>query len=300
MKKAALLHNPTAGDNDFSKKQLIKLIEGEGFGCAYASVKEEGWDQFEDDTDFLAIAGGDGTVRRVAKALMKRKLLDKQFPLALLPHGTANNIACALGIDGEAQSIIQRWHHYHLKPMDVGKVHGLRDDLFFLEGLGLGIFPKLMKEMGKVPPEHLGETVPEKLNVARNVLCDLVSKYEAKPCTIIADGTEHTGNFLMVEVLNIRSIGPNLVLAANADPGDGEFEVVLVTEDHRKRFQSFLQSHIDGEVHDFNFTTIHAKHVKIMTDWKDLHVDDERIKIEAPVDIEIEILPGMLNFIITE
>jgi diacylglycerol kinase (ATP) len=27
MKKTNLLHNPTAGDNDFSKKELVKLIK---------------------------------------------------------------------------------------------------------------------------------------------------------------------------------------------------------------------------------------------------------------------------------
>ena len=111
MKKVNLLHNPTAGDNDFSKKELAKLIKKEGFECAYASVKEEGWDNFEDDTDFLVVAGGDGTVRRVAKALMKRQILDKQFPIALLPHGTANNVATALGIEGEARDIVTKWHH---------------------------------------------------------------------------------------------------------------------------------------------------------------------------------------------
>jgi diacylglycerol kinase (ATP) len=299
MKNAALLHNPTAGDNEFSKKELVKLINQEGFNCLYASVKEEGWDDFEEGTDFLAIAGGDGTVRRVAKALMKRKLLDKQYSLALLPHGTANNIACALGIEGEAKDIIQRWHHYHLKPFDIGKVHGLTDDLFFLEGFGLGIFPRLMKTMGKLENE-IGDSADEKLKAARRVLSEIVKDYEAKPCQIFADGIEYSGNFIMVEVMNIRSIGPNLVLASDADPGDGEFELVMISEDQRKQFQSFLQGQIDGEKHDLNFKTIRAKNIKIVCDCKDLHADDERIKVEKPGEIEIELLPSMLNFIITD
>jgi diacylglycerol kinase (ATP) len=299
MKKATLLHNPTAGDNDFSKKELVKLIKAEGFACSYASVKEDGWDEFDQETDFLVVAGGDGTVRRVAKALMKRKLLDKQYPLALLPHGTANNIATALDIAGEANEIIRRWHHYHLKSFDIGKIHGVRDDLFFLEGVGYGIFPRLMKTMSKLS-DDVGDSVDERLNAARLVLCEIVQDYEAKPCTIIADGAEYSGNFLMVEVMNIRSIGPNLVLASNADPGDGELEVVMVSEEHRKRFQSFLQSQIDGAKPDFNFTTVRAKNVRIISECKDFHVDDERIKLEKQVEIQIEILPAMLNFIITD
>nr|WP_295922506.1 diacylglycerol kinase family protein [uncultured Dyadobacter sp.] len=300
MKRTTLLHNPSAGDNDFSKKELVKLIKKAGFDCTYASVKEEGWDTFENDTDFLIVAGGDGTVRRAAKALMKRKLLDKQYPLALLPHGTANNIATALQIEGHAKDIVPYWHHSHLKSFDIGKIHGLGEDLFFLEAFGYGIFPRLMKVMDKIEGE-IGDSVEEKLKAARVVLYDVVQNYEARPCTIIADGVEHSGNYIMVEVMNIRSLGPNLVLAAGADPGDGLLDVVMVSESNRTKFESFLLGRINGkEDSEFSFTTVRAKKVKIMWDGKDVHADDERLKVEKPLEVEIEILPDMLQFMITD
>jgi diacylglycerol kinase (ATP) len=298
MKKARLLHNPTAGDNDFSKKELIKLIEKQGFECEYASVKEDGWADFNEDTDFLIVAGGDGTVRRVAKALLKRRLLDKQYPVALLPHGTANNVACSLQIDGKAKEIVKTWHEHQLKPFDIGKVHGLPEDAFFLEAFGFGIFPRLMKVMSK-KEEEIGDSVEEKLNAARLALCELVSDYEAKHCQVVIDGVEYDGNYLMVEIMNIRSIGPNLILAPDADPGDGCFNVVLVPESHRKKFQSFLQSEINGEFRDFGFQQIRAKHIKLICDCKELHVDDERIKLEEPVEINVEVMPSMLEFVTT-
>ncbi|ACT91675.1 diacylglycerol/lipid kinase family protein [Dyadobacter fermentans] len=299
MKRTTLLHNPTAGDNDFSKKELLKIIKKEGFECEYASVKEEGWDEFEEKTDFLIIAGGDGTVRRAAKALMQRKRLDKQFPLALLPHGTANNIATALQIEGHPKDIIPHWHHYKLQPFDIGRVHGVRDDLFFLEAFGYGIFPRLMKVMDKIEGD-IGDTAEEKLKAARAVLLEIVQTYEARPCTIVADGVEHSGNYIMVEVMNIRSIGPNLVLAGTADPGDGCLDVVMVSEASRNKFESFLLSRINDEDKEFSFSTIRAKKVKIFWDGKDAHADDERLKLEKPVEVEIEVLPDMLQFMITE
>ncbi|KAA0993636.1 diacylglycerol/lipid kinase family protein [Dyadobacter aurulentus] len=299
MKRTTLLHNPTAGDNDFSKKELTKLIKKEGFDCAYASVKEDGWDEFEEDSDFLIIAGGDGTVRRVAKALMKRRQLQKQYPLALLPHGTANNVACALGIDGEAKDIVQQWHHHRLKPFDIGKVQGLEEDMFFLEAFGLGIFPRLMKVMSKLESE-IGDTAEERLHAAKRVLLEILQTYEARHCEIIADGKEFSGNYLMIEVMNIRSIGPNLILAPNADPGDGLLEVVLIEETHRNKFESFLRNEIDETGQEFSFKTIQAKRVKINCDWKDMHIDDERIKIEKPAEINIQIMPDMLEFILAD
>lgn len=297
MRRTTLLHNPTAGDNEFSKKELLKIIKKEGFECDYASVKEEGWEKFNPDTDFLTIAGGDGTVRRAAKALMRRKRLDKQFPLALLPHGTANNIATSLKIEGHPYDIIPHWHRAGLQPFDIGRVHGVGEDLFFLEAFGYGVFPRLMKVMDKLEGD-IGETAEEKLRAARSVLLDIVRNYEARACTIIADGVEHSGKYLMIEIMNIRSIGPNLVLAGNADPGDGCLDVVMVSEGSRNKFESFLISRINHEDKEFSFSSLRAKKVKIRWEGKDMHADDERIKVAEPVDVTIEVMPEMLQFMI--
>ncbi|MCE7072396.1 diacylglycerol kinase [Dyadobacter sp. CY327] len=299
MKNANLLHNPTAGDNDFSEKQLVKQIEAEGFNCEYSSVKEEGWDQFKTETDFLIIAGGDGTVRRVAKALMARKRLDKQYPLALLPHGTANNIATALQISGKPKEIAKRWHEVHLQPFDIGKVYGLKDDRFFLEGFGYGVFPRLMKVMEKIEDE-IGDTVEEKLKAALAVLYDVVLNYDAKECRVEADGVSYSGKYLMVEVMNIRSIGPNLVLAPAADPGDGELEIVMIPETQRKKLETYILALINGEDKEFDFTTVRAKNITLRWEGKDMHIDDERIKLENPAEVRIEIQPNMLQFLITK
>lgn len=298
MKRTTLLHNPTAGDNDFSKNELVKLIKKEGFECNYASVKEDGWDDFENETDFLIIAGGDGTVRRAAKALMKRKRLDKQFPLALLPHGTANNIATALQIDGHPNEIIPHWHESQLQPFDIGRAYGVSDELFFLEAFGYGIFPRLMKVMDKIEGD-IGDTAEQKLKAARAVLLEIVQNYEARPCTIVADDVEHTGKYIMVEIMNIRSLGPNLVLAPDADPGDGFLDVVMVPESSREEFEAFLLSRINDEEKEFSFSTVRARKVKIFWEGKDAHADDERLKVDKPLEVEIEVLPDMLQFMVT-
>ena len=48
--------------------------------------------------DCVVAAGGDGTVARVARALAGGPI-----PLAVLPAGTANNIATSLEIDGTSK-----------------------------------------------------------------------------------------------------------------------------------------------------------------------------------------------------
>jgi len=299
MKRAQLLHNPRAGEKDFSKKELTKLIEAEGFDVAYSSVKKDGWDDFDDKTDFLVVAGGDGTVRRAAKALVNRKVLDKQFPIALLPHGTANNVATTLNISGEVSDIIRSWHKANVKKFDVGKVLGLDEDVFFLEGFGFGIFPKLMKVMKKME-DQVNENRDEKIKTARAVLYDVVLSYEPRQCKIIADDVDHSGKYILVEIMNTTSIGPNLGLSNSGDPGDGEFEVVLISEGHQKKFEEFLLSRINGKEDNYSFSTLKAKKIEVSWEGKDVHADDEILKIEKATAVSIEIQPGVLEFLVSE
>lgn len=292
MKLAKLLHNPSAGDEEHTKKELISLIQSQGFECSYSSTKEKGWNEIDDKTDFIIIAGGDGTVRKVVKKLVNRKLIDKQYPIALLPLGTANNIATTLGYGDKSENIIQSWNNNNLKRIDIGKISGL-DDMFFLEGFGFGVFPQLMKEMKNKATDS---PTPEKeMETALEVLTEVIDSYDAKFCKLQIDGMDHSGNFLMMEVLNICSIGPNLTLAPTADPGDGLFEVVLITEDQRQEFKQYILNKLKKAEEHFPVSSIIAKNINIKWDGKLAHADDELVDI-AGQEIQIELLEGVLKF----
>lgn len=299
MKRAQLLHNPGAGEKDFSKEELTKIIEAEGIGIKYSSVKKDGWDDFRDDIDFIIVAGGDGTVRRTAKALVKRRVIDKQFPIALLPHGTANNVATTLDISGEVIDIVRSWHKFKLKKFDIGKVRGLKEEVFFLEGFGFGIFPKLMKVMKKLEDE-LSDDRDEKIKTAREVLHDVVLAYEPRHCKVVADDVDYSGRYILVEVMNTTSIGPNLGLSGSGDPGDGVFEVVLISENDQRKFEKFLLNRINGKEDNYSFSKIKAKKIEISWEGKDVHADDELFKIDRATEVSVEILPGILQFMVPE
>jgi diacylglycerol kinase family enzyme len=50
-------------------------------------------------------------------------------------------------------------------------------------------------------------------------LHEILSSYKPRQCHLEIDGTDHSGKFYMVEVMNIHSIGPNVALAPFADRG---------------------------------------------------------------------------------
>ena len=295
MKSIGLLHNPSAGDEEHSKKDLIALIESNGYTCTYTSTKETDW-QIEDNSDLLIIAGGDGTVRKVAEKLVNRRLAQKQFPIALLPMGTANNIASTLGYTGDPAEMIQSWQTEKVQPVDIGKISG-SEETFFLEGFGFGVFPRLMKEMKNRSSE--ASTPQKELQTALETLIEIIDTYKGKDCTLQIDGIDHSGKFLLVEVLNIRSIGPNLTLAPHADPGDGFFDVVLISDDHRDDFRHYISNKLKGIDEPPIFNTIRAKKITIKWTGKLAHADDQLITADKQ-EVSIDLLDGILKFVVTE
>ncbi|MEO5958929.1 MAG: diacylglycerol kinase family protein, partial [Opitutaceae bacterium] len=70
----ALVHNPKAGDETFTEKKLVKLLRAAGYREKYFPRKEA----LEDGEalrhgEFVVVAGGDGSIRKVALALVGTK-----------------------------------------------------------------------------------------------------------------------------------------------------------------------------------------------------------------------------------
>ncbi len=179
MTLAQLLHNPGAGDEEHDKEDLISLIRANGFECRYSSTKKKILKNLDPDIDFLIVAGGDGTLRTVAKELVERKVIEKIWPIGLLPLGTANNIAKTLELEGETEDLIKTWHQGKFKNFDIGKIHDFDEAYFFLESFGFGVFPYLMMQMKKLGKEKIDDP-DEKIKTALHVLHEIILSYDAK------------------------------------------------------------------------------------------------------------------------
>lgn len=301
MKFAKLLHNPSAGNGHFGKKELISLIQAAGFGCSYSSTKKKGWEKIEPkEIDFIVLAGGDGTVRRVSSRLLTRRLLDRKYPIALLPMGTANNIAKTLGLaHASPEDIIASWSAKHIKKFDTGRIYGIRKHKFFLESFGFGIFPELMQQMKKQDPDNIS-TAEKSLGKALEILHEIILRANSKYCKIVIDGVEYKGNYLLVEVMNTTSIGPKLNLAPLADPGDGKFDVILISEKQRDQFAQYVARKMQGEEEVSFFDLIRARKLEIFWDGVRAHIDDEIVQLKKPTTIEIELMHGLLEFFVMD
>jgi len=296
MKLAKIIHNPSAGREEHTSEQLISAVRAQGYDCEYSSTKEKGWKNIRKNTDFIIVAGGDGTVRKVVVKLLDKLRAEEQLPLVLIPLGTANNISRSLGITGRIDQIIAQLNKEELKPYDIGRVSGLGEKALFLESFGFGVFPVLMKEMKKHPVED--SVSPEKkMLTALALLHDIVMNFPAYNFEVTVDGRKHNGPCLLAEIMNINSIGPNLNFSPDADPGDGIFELVLIPEQFRNAFAAYVSGKIAGIDTDFKPIIMKGEKISILTNCPQLHVDDELVKVKNAMKITVKPDKGYMEFL---
>src|SRR6185369_13146207 len=145
--RLTLIHNPNAGDDrQPTVGQLHALLKEAGYKVRYQSAKEDGWEKaLKRPADVVAIAGGDGTVTKVA-----RRLIGRDVPIAVLPMGTANNISKTLGIsDMPVTQLIRAWESAQRVTFDAGIACGPGGERYFIEGAGAGLLTTSMPKASK-------------------------------------------------------------------------------------------------------------------------------------------------------
>lgn len=286
-----LVHNSAAGYDQYSKEELVNALQKKGFETTYADVKEDNFTQkLKNPGDLVIIAGGDGTVIAAAKHLNGGKT-----PIGLLPLGTANNIATCLGISGKPEDIIASWDLAKKKPFSLGIVKGPEGETFFLESIGFGLFPRLIRQ--REWDKDGKETRKEELQDALQHQLEILKDYNAHSCTINLDGKKITGRFLLVEVMNIPLTGPNMDLPPQAHPEDSFLDVVMLQESERGNFEDYLISRINGSDIHFSLPVRSAKRIEIEWEGIHFHQDDQAKEYPSPIKLDIQLVQKGLEFL---
>lgn len=301
--RVTLIHNPAAGDESFSASELTALIEKAGHKVLHRSIKKDYVSALRMPADLVVVAGGDGTVRKVAMAILKRNI-----PIAIWPCGTANNIAKSLGISGSPLELIAGWPEARQKGFDVGIARGPRGEVRFLEGIGLGVFSGAMAVLEEIDYEHDIEfdDAEQKLHSDISALKAAVSQVPAHDVTITIDEQSFAGRFVLIEAMNIKSVGPNLLLAPDADPSDGLLDFVFVAEHERDEMMDYLTQHRQSAAASPRVTIHRGKRLRMTWEGATVHVDDqiwlgeegEASKNLPPAVIEVTLERNALRFLV--
>jgi diacylglycerol kinase (ATP) len=251
-----------------SGRELKKLLEGAGHEVRYQSSKEDGWKKaLKKPADLVVVAGGDGTVGRVT-----RRMAGRDVPIALLPSGTANNIARTLGhLERPFEELVRGWESARRVRLDVPLAKGPWGERYFVEGLGVGLFARLL---GRPEADH-ATTSKRPVEDALRRLRRLAETCEASEVAAKLDGEDISGRYVLLEALNLRYVGPNLHLAPDSESGDGQFEVVLVTEAERPRLLQYLDQWQDNPERLSVLPARRGKRLRLEWTGFELHIDDK-------------------------
>jgi diacylglycerol kinase (ATP) len=274
--RVTLIHNPNAGRQGRGEAaRLRRVLEACGYEVRYRSAKEDGWKEaLKKPADLVIIAGGDGTVGRVT-----RRMVGRGVPLAVLPSGTANNLARSLGVvERPFEELLRGLRDARRVKLDVGVASGPWGERYFVEGVGAGLFANLLGTPASETLKMRSSPVKSGLQQLRGI----AERCEPLEISAMLDGRDISGRYLLMEMLNLPYIGPNLHLADESPLGDGQLDVVLVTEAERPRLLHYLEHWQDNRERLAVLPTLHGRRLQIEWTGFALHIDDKlRPKADA-------------------
>jgi diacylglycerol kinase (ATP) len=240
----------------------------------------------------IVIAGGDGSVGDVAQGLMQAAPSEKEAigPIGILPTGSANDIAFALGLPTNLYEAARVIANGKTRAMDLGKLN----DRYFVNNSGAGLEPYVTLKHEKI---HWIKGIGRYLVAA---VQGIVDKPEWSGKLKWDDG-EHAGKFSMISIGNGRRTG-GFFMTPHADPFDGRLTLAFGYRPTRlglfralpRAFNEDKNSYVEMDgMYEF-----HAKKIYVHLDQPSpVHTDGEMFP-EWMQDFEYEILPKKLKVIV--
>lgn len=174
----------------------------------------------DDGVDRLLVWGGDGTVRRCIDTIVAE---EAKVELGILPAGTANQLAKALGIPLGLREAVDVALHGMPRPIDVGIINGQA----FAVMAGTGFDALIIRDADDGAKERLG-----RLSYVRAGVRNL--RMSGADVTIRVDGKKwFEGRATCVLVGNVGKILGGIEVFPDAQMDDGLLDIGVVTAQRR-------------------------------------------------------------------
>lgn len=279
--KTLLLYNTASGRGRINNRvsEITALFSKAGYDVTpqkivFSKNPFEGYEHI----DLVVICGGDGTINFVINAL-KEKNLDPE--IGIIPVGTANDFAYALGIKSDITGAAQQIINGKVRRVDCGKVN----DKYFVNVLSFGVLTTTSQQTSDKEKHIIG-----RLAYLRTGFVDLLNMHSI-PLSIKCNGEEHKFEAVMFLAFNGNSAG-QFKLAPKASVDDGKFDILILDYDNKAKtfwnMVSYLINHASRAVHHFR------------TDKVELNCHtDERTDIDGQpgpkMPLSIECIAGALK-----
>ncbi len=283
MKQAVFLYNKQSGRGKIEKvvDQIVAVFAEHGYRMTPHAIdfKANPYDGNE-EIDLMVVAGGDGTVNFAVNSMCAKGL---NLPLAIIPAGTANDFAGALGMSHDPIEAARQIVRGTEQRVDCGRVN----DRYFVNILSFGVFTTTSQRTSDERKHKIGKLayLIEGAHEFRTM--------HAVPLKVVTENEEFDFNSLMVLIFNGETAG-GFHLARNSSVRDGKFEMILLEK------RNFFRSTLAMGRYLMGGTPKIVRHVQA-------HTIDIVSKIDEPTDVDgqpgshfplhIECLAGALRVI---
>ena len=283
----ALIDNPASGrrDHEALLARLKEHIAGQGDEARVFETREAGDGErqtrlaLEAGCDRVAVIGGDGSLSDAVRALA-----GSGATLCLVPTGTGNDFARALGLPKDPMEAFAAQLRGEEAQIDCGAVNGRP----FLNVAGTGFDVDVLRRTEELKAEYPGP------QAYRRAILSVLRHYEAAQMDVSVDG----GAFercraTIVEIANGRYIGGGMKVAPGAKVDDGLFDVVRVGAVPRRAIPLLLPLFIAGAHVRLPVAQVcRARRVTIRRDGMTVNIDGDLARMD---EARFEILPGALR-----
>jgi len=281
LKRARIIYNPTAGREQFRKElpYVLERLEEAGYETSAHATKGDGDATraaeiaVERKYDLVVIAGGDGTLNEAISGIAEK---DYKPKVGIIPAGTTNDFARALGIPKDVKKAVDIILEENEQALDIGKVNGK----YFVNIAGGGDLTELTYD------------VPIKMKAALGQLAYYVKGIEMLPSlrpvsvTIEYDDNVYSGEIMLFLVANTNSVGGFEKLAPDALVDDGYFDLLILEKTSLPEFIRLATAALRGNhLEDDKIIYAQAKRIKITPDEKMLLNIDGEYGGELPGEI---------------
>ncbi len=236
--------------------------------------------------DVVAVLGGDGSIGLAADSV-----LGTETSLAILPSGTADDFAKAVGV-GRLETAVRALAERHVVPIDVVRVTTGAERRHFVNIAGAG-FDSEVSEAANAMRIDLGATGTYLAAIVKTL-----SSFTPAVFRIHVDGREAIeGTHMLVVVGNGISYGGGMRVTPDASVVDGLLDVLLLRELTKSAFllafpRVFRGTHVTHPA----VRTIRATSLRVEADRRmQVYADGERV---GPLPAVFEVVPSALPLVV--
>ncbi|WP_336158801.1 diacylglycerol/lipid kinase family protein [Amycolatopsis sp. VC5-11] len=222
--------------------------------------------------DVLIVLGGDGAAHQGVQFCA-----DHGVALGLVPSGTGNDFARALGVPADPRAatdaLAKALQAGHRRSVDLGRV----GDTWFATVLCAG-FDAAVNARANAMRWPAG---PRRYDLA--ILAELTA-FKPSPIVVHTDEGTFSGDTSLIAVGNTPYYGGGIPICPDADPGDGLFDVTVIGAPGRARLLRMLPQLRTGEhVHKPSVETFRTRTLRIEAPGWPVYADGED-QGQAPVE----------------